>query len=75
MKNKIIGVVKRSWLYKFLKTSEAVLVLGGLALGILLGWFSLIPALAIMVGYGVLNFRGLSDAPLYEVRDKVKGKS
>lgn len=72
MKNQVIAVVKRSWLYKLLKTSEAVLVLGGLALGIILGWFAIIPALAIMVGYGVLNFRGLSDAPLYEIRDKIE---
>lgn len=74
MKDKVIGVIKRTWIYKLLKGSEAVVVLGGLALGIILGWFAKIPAVIIMAAYGVLNFRGLDDAPLYQVRDELKDK-
>ena len=74
MKDQIIGVIKRTWVYKLLKGSEAVVVLGGLAFGVFTGWFDTIPAIVIMTAYGLLNFRGLDDAPLYQVRDELKDK-
>ena len=71
LKEEIIGTVKKTAVYKLLKTSEAVLVVGGMALGIFLGWFALIPALIGIVAYVVLNVIGLSNEPLYILRDRI----
>ena len=75
IKEEIVGAVKKTALYKLLKTSEAVLVLGVLGFGLITGWFDVIPAVALMVGYAVINIAGLSNEPLYVLRDKVVDKT
>jgi uncharacterized membrane protein len=70
----IMETFKQTWFYKLIKTSEAVFVGGGLILGIILGWFSLLPALIIIGGYMTLNALGLSNSEPYVVRDLIKGK-
>jgi hypothetical protein len=70
----IMETFKQTWFYKLIKTSEAVFVGGGLILGIILGWFSLLPALIIIGGYMALNALGLSNLEPYVVRDLIKGK-
>lgn len=68
----IIETFKKTWFYKFIKTSEAVFVGGGLALGIFLGWFAVLPALVILAGYIALNAAGLANSEPYVVRDVIK---
>jgi len=70
----IMETFKQTWFYKLIKTSEAVFVGGGLILGIIVGWFSLLPALIIIGGYMALNALGLSNSEPYVVRDLIKGK-
>lgn len=73
-KEEVIGAVKKTAAYKLIKTSEAVLVIGGLAAGVLLGAFDLVPAVVLLAAYSVLNLVGLSNEPLYVIRDKVEDK-
>jgi len=68
----IIETFKKTWFYKLIKTSEAVFVGGGLILGVILGWFNIIPALVILGGYVALNALGLSNSEPYVVRDLIK---
>jgi len=68
----IIETFKKTWFYKLIKTSEAVFVGGGLILGVILGWFNIIPALVILGGYVTLNALGLSNSEPYVVRDLIK---
>ena len=68
----IIETFKKTWFYKLIKTSEAVFVGGGLILGVILGWFNVIPALVILGGYIALNALGLSNSEPYVVRDLIK---
>jgi len=68
----IIETFKKTWFYKLIKTSEAVFVGGGLILGVILGWFNVIPALVILGGYVALNALGLSNSEPYVVRDLIK---
>lgn len=70
----IIETFKTTWFYKLLKTSEAVFVGGGLILGVILGWFSLLPALGILGGYITLNALGLANSEPYIVRDIIKDR-
>ena len=70
----IIETFKKTWFYKLIKTSEAVFVGGGLLLGVILGWFSTIPALIIVGGYIALNALGLANSEPYIVRDILKEK-
>lgn len=71
-KTVIIETFKKTWFYKLIKTSEAVFVGGGLILGVILGWFNLIPALVIVGGYVALNALGLANSEPYVVRDIIK---
>lgn len=71
-KTVIIETFKKTWFYKLIKTSEAVFVGGGLILGILFGWFDVLPALIIIGGYIALNALGLANSEPYVVRDVIK---
>ena len=68
----IIETFKKTWFYKLIKTSEAVFVGGGLILGVISGWFAIVPALIILGGYVTLNALGLSNSEPYVVRDLIK---
>jgi len=68
----IIETFKKTWFYKLIKTSEAVFVGGGLILGVISGWFAIVPALIIILGYMALNALGLSNSEPYVVRDLIK---
>jgi|AntDeeMinimDraft_5_1070356.scaffolds.fasta_scaffold46613_2 hypothetical protein len=74
VKEEIIGKVKKSIYYKLIKTSEAAIVVGGLAAGIIFDFFALIPALILILIYVILNVTGLSNEPLYVVRDEIKNR-
>lgn len=71
-KTVIIETFKKTWFYKLIKTSEAVFVGGGLILGIIFGWFDVLPALIILGGYVALNAAGLANSEPYVVRDVIK---
>jgi len=68
----IVETFKQTWFYKLIKTSEAVFVGGGIILGVILGWFDVIPALVIVGGYIALNALGLANSEPYVVRDLLK---
>lgn len=74
VKEEIIGKVKKSIYYKLIKTSEAAIVVGGLAAGVVFDFFALIPAAILIVAYVILNVTGLSNEPLYVVRNEIKDK-
>lgn len=73
-KTLIIETFKKSWFYKLIKTTEAVWIGGGLILGVILGWFALLPALILLGGYVLWNALGLSNEEPYVTRDYIVGR-
>lgn len=74
VKEEIIGKVKKSVYYKLIKTSEAAVIIFGIVAGVILDWFAMAPALILLSIYVVLNVLGLSNEPLYVVRNKIEDK-
>lgn len=67
----MIEKLKTGGLYKLLKSTEAVMMVGLPILFAMLGFFNLIPALVVSGVYVALNLTGYATKALWETRDAV----
>lgn len=67
----LVEKFKEGLLYKLLKSTEAVAMVGLPILFTILGFFNLIPALVVVGVYIAVNLTGFASKALWETRDAV----